>query len=203
MKSFHQIVAELAALITEDTDYRGEHEAPGPGSGAPLHNVSPSVYPEDFHSSNGARYYGDGSSYDHESHHAIARVKDRPNASVKIYRAVPHEPTHTERLAHAEKAAAHFMKTGVLKPTEPHVKNYDDLHAHITHLTDTMPEKETKPKLKINKGDWVTVSRQYAKDHGEQSLKGKYKILSKTVKAKEVYTNGDSIHEQGYHPEEK
>lgn len=202
MKLFKEFVAEQAALIVEDTSYRGEHEAPGPGSGKPIHDLK-DVYPDDFHSHNGARYYGDGQHYDHESHSVLTRVKDRPNATVKIYRAVPHEPTHSERLAHAEKAAAHYMKTGVMKPTEPHVKNYDDLHAHIEHLTNTMPEKESKPKTKINKGDWVTVSHQYAKDHGHQALKGKFKILSKTVKAKEVYTNGDSIHEQGYHPEEK
>ena len=52
----------------------------------------------------------------------------------------------------------------------------------------------------INKGDWVTLSKSYAKSHGESVLNNDYKILSKKVKAKDLYTNADSIHEFGYHP---
>jgi hypothetical protein len=51
-------------------------------------------------------------------------------------------------------------------------------------------------------GDWVTTSKQYAKDHGESALNGKYRVFSKRVKAKDIYTNGDSIFEWGYNPEE-
>lgn len=56
-----------------------------------------------------------------------------------------------------------------------------------------------KKSLKINKGDWVSITKQYAKDHGESVLND-YKIISKKVKAKDIYTNGDSIHEWGYDP---
>ena len=56
---------------------------------------------------------------------------------------------------------------------------------------------------KINPQDWVTLSPMYAKLHGESRLGGKYKILKKTVKAKDLWTAGDSIHEWGYHPEEE
>lgn len=52
----------------------------------------------------------------------------------------------------------------------------------------------------INPGDWVTLSRDYAKTHGESVLNKNYKILSKKVKAKELWTNADSIHEFGYNP---
>jgi len=52
----------------------------------------------------------------------------------------------------------------------------------------------------INKGDWVAISRQYAKDHGEHALNGNYKILKKTVAARDLFTAGDSHHEWGYHP---
>ena len=52
----------------------------------------------------------------------------------------------------------------------------------------------------INAGDWVTSTKQYAKDHGEGALNGNYKIIKKTVKAKDIYTNGDSHQEWGYHP---
>ena len=53
----------------------------------------------------------------------------------------------------------------------------------------------------INAGDWVTLSKDYAKTHGESVLDNDYKILSKKVKAKDLWTNADSIHEFGYWPE--
>ncbi len=56
---------------------------------------------------------------------------------------------------------------------------------------------------KINAGDWVTTSPSYAKEHGEANLGNKYKILKKTVRADELATNGDSIHEWGYWPKTK
>lgn len=53
----------------------------------------------------------------------------------------------------------------------------------------------------INIGDWVTLSKDYAKTHGESALLGDYKIIEKKVKAKDLYTNADSIHEFGYYPD--
>jgi hypothetical protein len=52
----------------------------------------------------------------------------------------------------------------------------------------------------INPGDWVTLSKGYAKNHGESVLDNAYDILEQKVKAKELYTNADSIHEFGYQP---
>jgi len=54
---------------------------------------------------------------------------------------------------------------------------------------------------KINTGDWVTINKNYAKEHGESYFDGKYDILTKKVKAGDIFTNGDSIHEWGYEPE--
>ena len=51
---------------------------------------------------------------------------------------------------------------------------------------------------KINYGDWVTINKKYAIQHGESSLNGEYIILTKTVPAKTLYTDGNSIHEWGY-----
>jgi hypothetical protein len=56
-------------------------------------------------------------------------------------------------------------------------------------------------KYKINTGDWVTINPSYAREHGESALDGEYKIISKSVKARDIYTNGDSIHEWGYDPQ--
>ena len=50
----------------------------------------------------------------------------------------------------------------------------------------------------ITNGDWVTIVRDYAVEHGEANLDGNYQIVSKEVKASEVFTNADSLQEQGY-----
>jgi hypothetical protein len=52
-------------------------------------------------------------------------------------------------------------------------------------------------------GDWVTTVRAYAKEHGEGTLNGNYKIISKTVNAKDIFTSGDSWLEWGYHPQKR
>ena len=57
--------------------------------------------------------------------------------------------------------------------------------------------KEVKSNT-INPGDWVTASKEYAIQHGKGL--GKYKVLTKIVPAKTLFTNGDSIHEWGYDP---
>lgn len=59
-------------------------------------------------------------------------------------------------------------------------------------------ENNLKDKIEINDGDWVTINRNYAKQHGEDNLDNKYIIRSKIVKASQLYTDGNSIHEFGY-----
>lgn len=55
----------------------------------------------------------------------------------------------------------------------------------------------------INAGDWVTHNRKYALEHGRSNIGvGKYKVLKKTAYAHELFTDGNSIHEWGYHPTE-
>jgi predicted GNAT family acetyltransferase len=56
-------------------------------------------------------------------------------------------------------------------------------------------------KSDINGGDWVTINRGYAKQHGESALGGDYEIVSKKVRAGDLTTDGNSIHEWGYTPE--
>ena len=51
---------------------------------------------------------------------------------------------------------------------------------------------------KVNRGDWVTLTEAYAKIHGDSNLGENYKIIKNKVKVKDIYTNGDSIHEFGY-----
>lgn len=61
-----------------------------------------------------------------------------------------------------------------------------------------VPEDATP---EIHPGDWVTPSRAYADQHGASNLDGRYRIARKTVPAKHLYTNADSLHEWGYHPD--
>ena len=53
----------------------------------------------------------------------------------------------------------------------------------------------------INRGDWITTVRQYAKDHGESALNGEYDILKKSVTARDIFTDGNSWLEWGYDPQ--
>jgi len=52
----------------------------------------------------------------------------------------------------------------------------------------------------LNPGDWVTIDRQYAVDHGDSALNGNWKMVRRTVKAKDLYTDGNSIQEWGWSP---
>lgn len=133
--------------ITESDDYREQHTSPGPETGSPAHDLTKGAYPEDFYSSKGHQYYGDGRSDDKIVHSHLKSLRNRPEADVKIYRAVP---------------------------------NKDEIKD-------------------INPGDWVTTNLEYAKDHGESQFDN-HKILTKNVKAKELFTDGSSFHEFGYHP---
>jgi hypothetical protein len=73
------------------------------------------------------------------------------------------------------------------------------------------PEKEVtiyravpKDITTVNSGDWVTLDKEYAEQHGydpNDSSKD-MPVISKKVKAKELFTDGNSIFEWGYHPSE-
>lgn len=52
-------------------------------------------------------------------------------------------------------------------------------------------------------GDWVTPSRAYAVRHAKNNITGPSSILSKTVHARDLFTDGNSILEWGYHPQER
>lgn len=50
----------------------------------------------------------------------------------------------------------------------------------------------------LRNGDWVTTAEDYAREHGERTLEGAYRIIEETVPARYLYGNGDSIFEFGY-----
>jgi hypothetical protein len=50
----------------------------------------------------------------------------------------------------------------------------------------------------IRVGDWVTLSRSYAEEHGEAHIDGPYKIISNTTEAKNLWTDANSLNEFGF-----
>lgn len=58
--------------------------------------------------------------------------------------------------------------------------------------------KETKDR--INVGDWVTPVRAYATEHGRANLGNNFKLITKTVRYRDLWNDGGSLLEWGYHP---
>lgn len=189
--------------------YQGGHKPPGVDA-APLHDLTGGgrIYPDDVYT-HGAQYYG---TPDESGLFYMAnKMRGRPNAQVTIYRAVPYEKTPSEMISELEKQRALYLKRGIMPAEELSTaaerragfnanqeKWYDKVSREIEELK-AMPVKEPEV-FDINPGDWVALDRKYAKQHGESALGGKYKIVSKKVKAKDLFTNGDSIQEWGWWP---
>lgn len=83
---------KFAALLkAAEEDYRGHHQAPDADYGAPMHDPSsmlPDVHehPEYYTSPHQTGTY--------QSWHALRSVKDKPDKTVMVYRAVPHGAKH-------------------------------------------------------------------------------------------------------------
>lgn len=195
---------KLLNLIKEiDTSYRGEHTAPDATNGSPLHDVS-GIYPDDIYTLDihtAVRYYGDlASQSDYTSMNIIRYAHNKPNLQIKIYRAVPSVITTQDKINDIEKQQRYILKYGKI-PTDVNTplnvnKYYDQLCRELEMLSKN--SDANNQKIKINNGDWVTISRQYAVEHGRSTLLNKYKILTKTVAAKNLFTTGDNLSEWGY-----
>lgn len=210
-------------IFEELDDYRGSHQAPrDDGYNSPLYDVTLNgTYPDDIYSSNAVRYYGDGIINDREFINIIQSMRNNPKGSVAIYRAIPDFDYETNRkIKEINNALSYYYKYNfypsddkggfeyfhfIESRCDEELRNtkisYDDRHEYIQKACvseiDTL-NKNKGPKIKINKGDWVTINKKYAIDHGKSALNGKYKIISKKVKANQLWTDGNSIHEFGY-----
>lgn len=60
-----------------------------------------------------------------------------------------------------------------------------------------------KGAIEINPGDWITLSKSYAKNHGlhHEDPKLNMTVISKKVKAKEVWWDGNDVNEFSYYPD--
>jgi hypothetical protein len=189
-----------------DEDYRGQHGAPGRGAGAPLHDMlaDGGVYPEDVYSADAIRFYGVGDDQlDPIAASLIRRYKGKPNAEVTIYRAVP--LSNAKQIEKLEKQIKRYYQYGKFPPDVPSsVKpRTTESNAWYVSVTEEIERLKKLPPgdIKITPGDWVTPIRAYAVMHGDGALNGDYQIIKKRVKAKDVYTAGDSWLEWGYDPE--
>ena len=186
--------------ILLENDYRGEHTAPlNTPDNAPLFAMD-KIYPDDIYSSNAARYYGDmgGDSNDNLSVGIIQSFRNRPNAKVRIYRAVPKVLRASEKLTKLETMKYNYQRRHTIPSSYTGDKKefFDWVTGEIEKLQDVPDEA----KMIISPGDWVTINKQYAIDHGNSALNGEYRILTKTVLARQLFTDANSIHEFGYDP---
>jgi DNA polymerase III epsilon subunit-like protein len=199
---FEQDVAEYRRLSSgDDGDYRGMHMAPDADSGAPLHNLT-GVYPDDVYSSSSIRYYGTGNdSFDAAAVDVVRRFRNKPNADVTVYRAVP--ISRDEQILRLEKQQKYILQYGRVPRGVSTNLHHSDYYDKLASELDALRNQEESELVSINPGDWVTPVRQYAVEHGEGVLRGDYEIIKKRVKAKDIYTNGDSWLEWGYDPDKR
>ena len=206
----HKIMQGFTSFFeSEEDDYRGEHSAPRKGSGAPLHDLT-QVYPDIYELplATAARYYGHGEPHDAEALSIMQRAKGRPSMSVKIYRAVPDLNKEIDKKIKEYNKLIWYVEKYGFAPmdNEEAMKLWRETgrnkEAFIKRLDDQIEklQSERKKALTMNAGDWVTTVRNYAATHGRSVLLGNYKIVSKTVKAKDLYTDGNSPYEFGYDP---
>lgn len=183
----------------EDYAYRGTHKAPDQENGSPLHEVTKTIYPPDFYTlpfDKALQYYGSGDDVsDRESLSAILSAKGNKNAKVKVYRAVPNYVGKVD-LAKTKEIEDRIEKYSKLVRQNPWS---EDFKKQLEQALSERPQQISS----INAGDWVTPSRSYAVDHGESALNGDYRILSKSVPASHLFTEGNSLSEFGYNPPAK
>ena len=108
--------SSLFAVEPSDLSYRGLHTAPSPEFGAPLHDLTGGgqMYPDDIYSSKAAQYYGGSVPYDQKAVSIAQQFRNKPDAMVTIYRAVPKVKSNSEKLAEVEKQMAAYLKRGTL-----------------------------------------------------------------------------------------
>lgn len=207
-----KLIKKLLRERLDDT-YHGEHQAPDK-DGAPMYDLN-GMYPDDIYSNNAARLYGNNNDEysDYISLSIIRDAKNRPNLPIKIYRAIPDINYDIDKKIKEYNDIINYYYKYKFFPSKNKIiydlqdkypvntHGYDkSIELILQHLIDEVSKlSESKSdKLAINSGDWITINLEYAKSHGKNNLNNKYKIITKTVKAKNLYTDGNSIHEWGY-----
>lgn len=212
---FKNRLSEIINEEIENFDYRGEHTAPSPlNDSYPMHDLNdafPDIYTKGF------KFYGYNDRDNIEAIQLIIQAKDKPNMSVKIYRAVPNVNHEIEKeikihydVIKTYNKFKHFPVNNQIVNTigdkynsnnEYVGKRYNELQKIIyDEIWDIINDLKSKmQKFEISNGDWVTIVKNYANIHGTSNLNNKYKILTKTVRARDLYTESNSVLEWGYY----
>jgi hypothetical protein len=196
------------------SDYVGQHSAPTKDDfNEPMYNIK-DMFP-DIYSENALRYYGGYGLDDNFVINQIQSVKNKPKASIIIYRAVPNLNKDIDKeikeliylVNYHSKYRFFPVNNDIINELEKEVWDnnpslkYDEMQNgvldELNNKIDELRKQKEKP-IKINNGDWVTTSKMYAIQHGQSHLNNNYKIVTKTVKASQLYTDGNSIFEWGY-----
>ena len=179
-----------------------------------MHDLS-NTYPDDIYSGDASRLYAHyDDNRDNYAIHIIQSARNKPNKPIKVYRAVPDLNFDLkQKLKPLLEIYNYYLKWNRFPLKNQiiydlrdkySIDNYsydeqqklmlDDLNNQI----DVLKNQEQK-NLGINNGDWVTITREYAKEHGETNLGNKFRIIGKTIPARHLVTDGNDIHEWGYY----
>lgn len=190
---------ERTSQLSSGADYMGQHQAPDRENGAPLHELTANgIYPDDIYASNALEMYGFGGDFSAEALSIASSAKGKPKKQIKIYRAVP--LSTEDEIRGLEKQAAQILRRGRIPNSVTTPLDASGYYSFVLSEIERLKSLTPEEKIKINSGDWVTPVREYAVSHGRSHLNGKYKIVSKTVPAKHLFTDGNSIEEWGYDP---
>jgi hypothetical protein len=186
----------------EDGEYRGSHTAPDREQGSPLYDLCANgTFPADLYSAQGLKYYGNGSSEDVESYRIAMVYHHKPDAIVTIYRAVPDALKGLQKkITTLEKQKAMYMSRGKI-PRDAGLLSGTQWYEWASDELDRLHglPRQAQATYVINAGDWVAVSKRYAIVHGQAHLNNEYSIISKKVRAKDIFCVGD-LSEWGYDP---
>lgn len=213
MNSVFEIVLDEINKILGEDDYQGEHSAPTADS-APMHDLT-DTYPDDIYGSDAARLYSHyGDHRDRGAIGIIQNARNKPNQPVKIYRAVPDVNYDIKtNLKPLLDIVNYYSQWNRFPAKNQIVWDLQDKYSIDNHSYDEQQklilndinkqidelQSQQQKQIGINNGDWVTIHKDYAKEHGESHLNGQYKIVSKTVPARNLYTDGNDIFEWGYY----
>lgn len=125
----------------------------------------------------------------------LAPVKDESNAPLYDLTQIYPEDVYTRPYS--------YLFGGVFNDTHDMIRTIKKVRNNpeaIVTIYRVVPSNVKNPKM--YPGDWVSLSKDYVVSHGERTLNGKYTLLFKMVKAKDVFSEANSLYEYGYGPEE-
>ena len=188
--------------INENDDYRIDHRAPDSEGDTPLYNLE-DVYGDDIYGPNALRYFGTNSPYDSETIKIMQNVRNKPEQKVTIYRAVPKVLTNGEKISRYEDHLNYINKTGEFPNGITNWQNINQYREFLETELNELKSLDDNPEIKnFHRGDWISINKKYTIEHGKRNVNNDYDILSKVVKAKDIFTDGNSIHEYGYDPQD-